>query len=213
MSYLTLKNPSQSEYVEKRSKFLGVAFPCETEEEALSRLEEIKSRHHDARHNCFAFVVEEGRLSRFSDDGEPHGTAGKPILEVINGKGLVNVGVVVTRYFGGVLLGTGGLVRAYTAACKEALEKGETVEMVPCTRFSVVCDYTDHSRLVKLLENSGVAVANTEFTHKVTLLFDIKDQDIPEFSKSLTESFCGRLTMEKISQEVSPFPIAAVPSV
>ncbi len=207
MGYLTVKAAAIGEYEEKRSNFIGYAYPCKTEQEALSHLEEIKAKHWDARHNCYAFVVEEGRISRFSDDGEPHGTAGKPILEVIKGKGLVNVAVVVTRYFGGVLLGTGGLVRAYTKACKEALENGETVEMVECTRFSVVCEYPDHQRLSFLLENQKVLLVDTLFTDKVEVIFDIKNGDISAFEERLTEQFSGRLKAEKLKEMISPFEV------
>lgn len=206
MSYLTIKTQATSEYVEKRSKFLGAAFPCKTEEEALGILEKLRSKYWDARHNCFAFVVDEGRTSRFSDDGEPHGTAGKPILEVINGKGLKNVLVVVTRYFGGVLLGTGGLVRAYTEATKEALENAETVEMIPCTVFEVICEYQDHSTLLKITENIA-GVIDTQFTDKVSLTFALKDQDIADFEKSLTETFSARLSMTEKEKQIVGFPV------
>lgn len=206
MSYLTIKTQATSEYVEKRSKFLGAAFPCKTEEEALGILEKLRSKYWDARHNCFAFVVDEGRTSRFSDDGEPHSTAGKPILEVINGKGLKNVLVVVTRYFGGVLLGTGGLVRAYTEAAKEALENAETVEMIPCTVFEVICEYQDHSTLLKITENTA-RVINTQFTDKVSLTFALKDQDIADFEKCLTETFSARLSMTEKEKQIVGFPV------
>lgn len=206
MSYLTIKTQATSEYVEKRSKFLGAAFPCKTEEEALGILEKLRSKYWDARHNCFAFVVDEGRTSRFSDDGEPHSTAGKPILEVINGKGLKNVLVVVTRYFGGVLLGTGGLVRSYTEAAKEALENAETVEMIPCTVFEVICEYQDHSTLLKITENTA-RVINTQFTDKVSLTFALKDQDIADFEKCLTETFSARLSMTEKEKQIVGFPV------
>ncbi len=204
MGYLTIKDESKSEYIEKRSKFLGTAFPCETEQEALAILEKVRSQYWDARHNCFAFVVDNGRTSRFSDDGEPHGTAGKPILEVINGKGLVNVLVVVTRYFGGVLLGTGGLVRAYTAATKDALESAEIVEMVPCTVCEVCCDYQDHGALLKLTE-SKAEILDTAFTEKVTLTFALKDEDIEDYKKALTETFSARLSLSEKEKTVIGF--------
>ena len=206
MGYLTIKGESKSEYIEKRSKFLGAAFPCETEGEALSILEKLRSQYWDARHNCFAFVVDSGRTSRFSDDGEPHGTAGKPILEVINGKGLVNVLVVVTRYFGGVLLGTGGLVRAYTAATKDALENAEIVEMMPCTVCEVCCDYQDHATLLKLTETKA-EILDTQFTEKVTLTFALKDEDIEDYKKALTETFSARLDLTEKEKRVIGFNV------
>ncbi len=207
MSYLTIKQAATSEYIEKRSKFLGVCFPCKTENEALSHIESIKAQYWDARHSCYAFVVDEGRTARFSDDGEPHGTAGKPILEVINAKKLVNVLVVVTRYFGGVLLGTGGLVRAYTTATKDALENATAVEMTPCTIFKIVCDYSDHSNLLRLIEMGSANLQSTDFAEKVTLTIALKDCDIKNFQKNLTETFAGRLRMSQIAKTVLPFDI------
>ncbi len=204
MSYFTVKEKATSEYIEKRSKFLGAAFPCQTEEEALGILEKLRTEFWDARHNCYAFVVDEGRTTRFSDDGEPHSTAGKPILEVINGKNLKNVLVVVTRYFGGVLLGTGGLVRAYTVAAKEALENAGFLEMIPCTVFKVECEYQDHSVLTKLCEDKA-NIINTDFTDKVTLTIALKDEDIEDFQKKLTETFSARLKMEETEKKIVGF--------
>ena len=207
MGYLTIKETSKSEYIEKRSRFIGVAIPCRTEEEALNHIAAIKTEHWDARHNCYAFVVEDGKTSRFSDDGEPHGTAGKPILEVINGKELKNVLVVVTRYFGGVLLGTGGLVRAYTAAAKGALENGVIAEMIPCTVFKIRCEYTDHQTLLRLLEKSGANIKSTDFAENVTVTFTLKDSEGENFSKNLTETFSARLSAEQSGTELVPFEI------
>ena len=205
MGYLPIKEISKSEYIEKRSRFIGVAIPCRTEEEALNHIAAIKTEHWDARHNCYAFVVEDGKTSRFSDDGEPHGTAGKPILEVINGKELKNVLVVVTRYFGGVLLGTGGLVRAYTAAAKGALENGVIAEMIPCTVFKIRCEYTDHQSLLRLLEKSGANIKSTDFAENVTITFALKDSESENFSKNLTETFSARLSAEQSGTELVPF--------
>ena len=161
-NYLTIAKEGMDEFVEKKSRFIGRVWLVETEEEALARIQEMKKQHYDATHNCWAYVIRDGAM-RFSDDGEPHGTAGKPILEVINGLGLVNVAVVVTRYFGGVLLGTGGLVRAYSKSTKDALESATVVEMVLCTLFSIECEYQDHAKLLKLFENSEANIENTNF--------------------------------------------------
>ena len=207
MGYLTIKEISRSEYIEKRSRFIGVAIPCLTEEEALNHISAIKTQHWDAKHNCYAFIVDDGKTSRFSDDGEPHSTAGKPILEAINGKELKNVLVVVTRYFGGVLLGTGGLVRAYTTAAKDALESGITVEMIPCTVFKIRCEYTDHQTLLRLLEKSGANIKSTDFAENVTLTFALRDSDSENFSKNLTETFSARLSSEEIGTELVPFEV------
>ena len=112
--FVTVLEETTAEYTEKRSRFIATLYPCDTEEKAAEFINKMRSEYWDARHNCFAYSVENGAVKRFSDDGEPHGTAGKPILEVIEGAGITNTVIVVTRYFGGVLLGTGGLVRAYT---------------------------------------------------------------------------------------------------
>ena len=207
MGYLTIKETSKSEYIEKRSRFIGVAIPCLTEEEALNHISAIKTQHWDAKHNCYAFIVDDGKTSRFSDDGEPHSPAGKPILEVIHGKELKKVLVVVTRYFGGVLLGTGGLVRAYTTAAKDALESGITVEMIPCTVLKIQCEYTDHQTLLRLLEKSGANIKSTDFAENVTLTFALRDSDSENFSKNLTETFSARLETQEIGTELVPFEV------
>lgn len=206
-SYLTVKDRSSAEYVEKRSKFIAYTAPCETEAQAMEFLAEIRTKHWDARHNCFAFVVEKGSLSRFSDDGEPHGTAGKPILEVITGSGLVNVAVVVTRYFGGVLLGTGGLVRAYTKATKEALDNAPKAEMMLCTEFEITCEYSDHGTLQKLLEDNHAEISDTNFTDKVKVTYLLKTKQADVFNQKLTEVFSGRITPLEKNQIIAPFSV------
>ena len=141
--YLALVEAGQDEITEKKSRFIGYAMPVESEEEALAAVEKIKKKHYDARHNCYAFSIGTGPqpLLRFSDDGEPQGTAGKPILEVIGGSGVRNVCIVVTRYFGGTLLGTGGLVRAYTEAAKAALAAGVVKKRRPMIRTKLGMEY------------------------------------------------------------------------
>ncbi len=205
--YLTVSSEAVAEYVEKRSKFIGYTFPCKTEAEAMEYLEAIRTKHWDARHHCFAFVAQEGRISRFSDDGEPHGTAGKPILEVINGAGVVNTLIVVVRYFGGVLLGTGGLVRAYSKSAKESLLNAGIVKMLPCTEFSVICDYTDHGKLQKLLEQGNANITDTQFTDKVKLLFVLRDSDTEALKLKLTEAFSARLQMTEERKIIAPFNV------
>ena len=147
--YLALVEAGQDEIIEKKSRFIGYAVPAESEEEALAAVEKIKKKHYDARHNCYAFSIGTGPqpLLRFSDDGEPQGTAGKPILEVIGGSGVRNVCIVVTRYFGGTLLGTGGLVRAYTEAAKAALAAGVVKKRRPMIRAKLGMDYGDLGKL------------------------------------------------------------------
>ncbi len=205
--FLTVLEDSSAEYVEKRSRFIANLRHCETEEEASAFLSEMRSKYWDARHNVFAYSVGGGSLCRFSDDGEPHGTAGKPVLDVIVGSGIKNIAIVVTRYFGGVLLGTGGLVRAYSKSAKDAVENARVVEMIPCTVYSTVCDYSDHQKLVALVEGCGGKIENTEFTDKVKLYYSFRDEDFGEFEPKLCEQFSARLEFAEVEKSLIPFEI------
>ncbi|MBE6740637.1 MAG: YigZ family protein [Ruminococcaceae bacterium] len=203
--YVTVLGESVAEYTEKRSRFIATVRHCETEADALAFIDEMKSKYWDARHNVYAYSV--GGHGRFSDDGEPHGTAGKPVYDVITGDGITNLAVVVTRYFGGVLLGTGGLVRAYSKATKDAMLSAQKAEMIPCTLFSTVCEYTDHNKLLNIIETAGGVIENTEFTDKVKIEYSLRDGDCEVYLKKLSESFSARLTAEEIGQKTSGFPI------
>ena len=134
--------PSETEFVEKRSRFIGRVKPVETEEEARAFVEEVRRRHHDARHNCWCYLLREGNVLRYSDDGEPQGTAGQPMLGVFEKEGVTNLVCVVTRYFGGVLLGAGGLVRAYTRSAKDALDAAGVSVVRRWVRHLVPCSYS-----------------------------------------------------------------------
>ncbi len=204
-TYLTIFSQNETEYVEKRSRFIATLRHCETEAEATAFLEEMRSKYWDARHNCFAYSVEEGKLCRFSDDGEPHGTAGKPMLDVIVGSGVTNIAVVVTRYFGGVLLGTGGLVRAYSKSVQDVLASAEVFKMVPSAVLNILCDYTDHGKLVNLIGNCDGVITNTEFTDKVAVEVCFKQEDIEPFEKKLTEIFSARLNFDIKEEKLTPF--------
>ncbi len=203
--YSTVFSETKTEYVEKRSRFIATLRHCETEADANAFLEEMRSKYWDAKHNCFACSVNEGKLCRFSDDGEPHGTAGKPMLDVIVGSKITNIAVVVTRYFGGVLLGTGGLVRAYSKSVQDCLALAEVYTMIPSTVFSITCDYTDHGRLVNLITSFDANINNTDFSENVTVEFSLKDQAVEEFSKKLTETFSARLKLDEKEKKLMPF--------
>ncbi len=205
--FLTVLEESTAEYVEKRSRFIANLRHCETEEDAAAFLEEMRSKYWDARHNVFAYSVGGGSLCRFSDDGEPHGTAGKPILDVINGSGVKNIAIVVTRYFGGVLLGTGGLVRAYSKSARDALLSAKIVEMIPCTVYTTVCEYTDHQKLLSIVESAGGKIENTEFTDKVSLQYSFRDTDFPPFADKLSEAFSARLNAVETEKKLTAFEI------
>lgn len=196
--YATILEHGTGEIVEKKSRFIGYVRHVETEEEALSFVNEIKKKHYDARHNCYAYTIgEEQPLLRFSDDGEPGGTAGKPILEVITGKKICNVCIVVTRYFGGTLLGTGGLVRAYTDASKAAIDATEVVMKRLVIPFSITTDYTDLGKIQYILGSEGIAIVDSEYGEGVVLKTEIFVDDVKEIEKKLVEATAARVQFDK----------------
>ena len=201
-SYIKLVAGGEGEIIEKKSRFIGQIAPVATEEEAYAFIEKIKKKHYDARHNCFAFSVgEEMPLLRFSDDGEPQGTAGKPILEVINGSGIHNICIVVTRYFGGTLLGTGGLVRAYTDAAKEALLACETRLMQRIFPVDIITEYTDMGKIQYILNNHEVRIEDTEFGEKVIFRTVIPVNDKDRILDEITEA-TGAKAVYDVKEEV-----------
>ena len=168
-TFLTIIEKEYSaELVEKKSKFIAKIVKVTSEEDAMTVLKSIKKEHRDARHNVFAYRIANGS-ERFSDDGEPSGTAGVPILDILRGEKLQNVLVVVTRYFGGVLLGTGGLVKAYSGATKEAIAQAEKVEMKLCNEYSVEIDYNYHNILLHYFKEDLIIVRDTEYTNNICL--------------------------------------------
>ncbi len=204
--YTTIEGVSTAEYTEKHSRFIATAFFCDSEEKAAEIIAAQKSKYWDAKHNVYAYVLQNGNM-KFSDDGEPHGTAGMPMLDVIKGSGITNVLVVVTRYFGGVLLGTGGLVRAYSTSTRDALESAQKVLMCACTEFSITCDYTNHSRLLRLLEDEGGMLIDTVFTDKVELVFRFKDDCCDSFLSKLNEAFAAKIQAKVQEKCFFPFKI------
>ena len=200
--YLALITAGQGGSVEKKSRFIGYTKAVMTEEEAVSFIESIRKKHYDARHNCFAYSIGLGNqpLLRFSDDGEPQGTAGKPILEVIQGSGVRNLCIVVTRYFGGTLLGTGGLVRAYTEAAKAGLEAGTIRLMRPLIRGQMVLEYTDLGKIQYLIGNTDGEITDTRYTDKVTLTVQIYAPVYDRFEAEVTEASGGRIQIQKTGE-------------
>lgn len=192
-TYKILLSGGSGEIVEKKSRFIANVRVVKTEEEATAFIEEMKKKYWDARHNCSAFVVgERAELTRCSDDGEPSGTAGRPMLEVLMGEELRNVAVVVTRYFGGVLLGTGGLVRAYTQAVKEGLSHCERGEMCYGTRMSVKAEYTEVGRIQYLLAQENILIEHSEYGENVEFTLLFREKKEKELIKKLTEITNGR---------------------
>ncbi len=199
MSYKTVRTAATAEYEEKRSRFIGSVIPCKTEQEALNHIAKVKSENFGARHNVYAYILRDNNIARFSDDGEPHSTAGMPTLEVLKKQGLVDCCVVTTRYFGGVLLGTGGLVRAYTAAARMAVEAAGVALMRECYECSVGCPYSDHSQVERVISECGGKVTGCDFTHEVTVRFSVTAEDYEKLTPKFADVFCGRLTVEKLS--------------
>ena len=176
------------EIVEKKSRFLATVRPVETEEEASAFIEEMKKKYWDATHNCSAFVIgRRGEITRCSDDGEPSGTAGRPMLEVLLKEGICNTAVVVTRYFGGTLLGTGGLVRAYGAAVKEGLKHSGVVTMRYGTRLQVTVNYPDVGRIQHLAAGEGAAQESAEYGVNVRFVLAAPAEDEERICRSITE--------------------------
>lgn len=196
--YATILKPGTDEIIEKKSRFIGYICHAETEEEAVSFVTEIKKKHYDARHNCYAYAVGiEQPLLRFSDDGEPGGTAGKPILEVITGKQLYNVCIVVTRYFGGVLLGTGGLVRAYTDAAKACLDAVPVVKKRMVNPITITTNYTDLGKIQYILGKEGILIKDSEYGQDVVLKVEIFVDDVERIKKALTEATAARTSFQQ----------------
>ena len=186
------------EIVEKKSRFIATVRPVKNEEEALAFLEEMRKKYWDARHNCYAYSIGKNReFTRCSDDGEPSGTAGRPMLDVILGEDIYNVAVVVTRYFGGVLLGTGGLVRAYSKAVQEGLAGSIVIEKKKGISLKVTTDYTGIGRIQYIAGERQIPILDSEYTDKVVLKLLVPDTETQAVQKAITEGTNGRAGMEK----------------
>lgn len=199
--YKTIKTASSDEFIVKKSRFIGYVKPVKTQEEALEFISEIKSKHWDATHNVYAYTLREGGVRRFSDDGEPQGTAGIPSLDVLLKEEVVDCCVVVTRYFGGIMLGAGGLVRAYSHGAKIALDAGGIITMSLCKIVRVVTDYNFYGRLVPLICEEGGIVEDTQFTDNVEVTFRIPQDKVPFFESRLVDVSCGKFHSEVIDEK------------
>ena len=195
--YLVPTQYGEDEFIEKKSRFIGRVWPVETEEEALAKIQEMKKQHYDATHNCWVYIIHGGAV-RFSDDGEPGGTAGMPVLQVLQREELYNVTCVVTRYFGGILLGTGGLVRAYTAAAKDALLDAGVNEMRQWASLRVTCPYSLYDRVRLEAEKLGAVFENTDYGADITLALLLPEEAAEPFAQTLRELSAGRRVPEKV---------------
>lgn len=196
--YKTLLTGGTGEFVEKKSRFIANVRLVETEEEALAFIEEMKKKYWDARHNCYVYSVGTNReYTRCSDDGEPSGTAGRPMLDVILGENIYNVAVVVTRYFGGILLGTGGLVRAYSKAVQEGLKSSRIIEKQYGISMEVTTDYTGIGKIQYIAGERKLPILDSEYTDKVILKLLVPKNDVESVQKAITEGTNGRARMRK----------------
>ncbi|MBR5991914.1 MAG: YigZ family protein [Clostridia bacterium] len=192
MQYFTIEKQAQDEFTEKRSRFIGYAKPVTTEAEATAFIEEIKKKHWDAKHNVYAYVLREGNTARYSDDGEPQGTAGVPTLDVLKKQNITDCVVVVTRYFGGILLGGGGLVRAYSHAAALALQAAGVVEKRSFTVCETTVDYNTYGRLPALIADFSGKVTDTDFIDTVKVSFLIPDELIDVFRDKFADLTFGK---------------------
>ena len=196
--YSILKSGGTGEIIEKKSRFIATIQSVETEEEAQAFITKMKKQYWDAKHNCSAYVIgSRGEITRCSDDGEPSQTAGRPMLEVLQGSGIRNIAVVVTRYFGGVLLGTGGLVRAYQAAVKEGLKNCEVQEIVPGDTFQIHTDYTGLGKVQYILSAHAITPSETKYESDVVITVFLPKELQEGILSEITEGTAGKAKWEK----------------
>ena len=196
--YKTVYEGGEGEIIEKKSRFIATVIPCEVEETALAFIEATKKKYWDARHNCSAYTIGlNHELERCSDDGEPQKTAGRPMLDVLLNEGIHNVCVVVTRYFGGVLLGTGGLVRAYQAATKEGLANSTIITKQFGKKVKIVTDYNGIGKLQYIVATSGYTMLSTDYTDVVTARVMVTPSEQESFIKKVTEATSGKAEIEE----------------
>ena len=204
--FTTVAADCEASITEKRSEFIAQLFPVQSAEAALAAVDAVRAKHHKARHNVWAYRIREGGLSRYSDDGEPQGTGGIPVLSVLEKAGLTDVCCVVTRYFGGVLLGASGLTRAYSAAAALAVQNAETLHFCEAHRIRYAIDYGRYGKVSYLLPEFETVDAGSDFGEKITLLFDIRTELLPALEARLTEAFNGKPDLELLETHFVSFP-------
>ena len=200
-SYKTILKHASSEYEDRKSVFYGDAAPVSTEAEALEFIERVKKKYPDARHHVYAYVLRENSIMRFSDDREPQGTAGMPVLDIIRKNGCTDTVIVVTRYFGGTLLGTGGLVRAYSSAALSALESAEIITYAVYRELSLAVNYSDYGKITPILDAMGFRTRDTDFSDNVSLLGSIIATSADPLSEKLVEVTSGRVKIDVLGQK------------
>ena len=196
--YRTVYEGGEGEITEKKSRFIATVHPVESEEEALAFLEEMKKKYWDARHNCYVYSIGMNReFTRCSDDGEPSGTAGKPILDVLDKSGIANCLIIVTRYFGGTLLGTGGLIRAYSEAAKSGIEASGIMEVKKGIQAQIDADYNSFGKIQYMCMERNIVITDTEYGENVHINMIIEESEYAHFQKAVADAFAGRLEIVK----------------
>lgn len=200
MEYKTIARRCEARFIEKKSEFIGYLCPVQTEEQAVAFIEEIRAMHRKATHNCYAYILRDNNAARHSDDGEPGGTAGVPIYEVLRKEGLTDVCCVVTRYFGGVLLGAGGLVRAYTKGAKDAVDAAQIKCMAEAVKLAVTVDYGLYGRLAQVFADFDARVEDERFADNVRILLHIRAENSQELTDKLVDVCNGAVSVEEIEK-------------
>lgn len=203
--YKTIAAPACASFTEKKSEFIGNIAPCKTEEEAVAFIEEIRKQHRKATHNCYAYILRDNNISRHSDDGEPGGTAGTPMYEVLRKEGLTDVCCVVTRYFGGILLGAGGLVRAYTNGVKIAIDAAKIKEISPARRLKISLEYSLYGKIGALLTQFDTRVQQEEFAADASITLCLREERAEEFKEKLIDICFGRVDILDLGVEEFDF--------
>ena len=205
MNYFTISSPAEASFVEKKSEFIGYIAPVKTGDEAVEFVNRIKSMHRKARHNVYAYIVRQDNISRYSDDGEPQGTAGVPVPDVLQKRGLTDVCIVVTRYFGGILLGGGGLVRAYSHAAALACDAAHIMDMRLCHRLSISADYGMYGKICYILPRFDTITVSSDFGSEVTLEILVLSEKLEALKTELTEVTNGSANVSDLREAYEDF--------
>ena len=205
MNYFTISANAKASFIEKRSEFIGYIAPVRTNDEAVAFINSIKAEHRKAKHNVYAYILRKDNISRYSDDGEPQGTAGVPVLDVLKKRELTDVCVVVTRYFGGILLGGGGLVRAYSHAASLACDAAHIMNMCLCHRLKITADYGMYGKISYLLPNYDTITVNSDFGSDVTLEILVISEKLDALKKELVEVTNGSVNIEDCEELFEDF--------
>ena len=200
-SYKTVKQDGISEFIEKKSRFISYVYPVQAESEVWEKLDMLRKKHYDSTHVVYAYKLKENNMQRFSDDGEPQGTAGVPVLDVINKTDITDVLVVVVRYFGGTLLGAGGLVRAYSKSASVGIDAAKVITMCECVNFEIICPYNMLGKIQYVLNENGAIKSDIVYEENITLKYYIKEDELPILQKELTEALSGTVEIAETSRE------------